>query len=118
MQTFIEAISIVGAIVGTVVTLTLFYRGLAWLMGEGSNPETISVRGVLTKETLATIHLAGGRKFDRVRFVGFTNTESVKTRLPHELRGMVILEDEQRQRYLVRAKDIQMVVIAPEASAV
>jgi hypothetical protein len=57
--------------------------------------------------------MVGGSQFDRVKFVGFTNTESFKTNLPHELNGMVILEDEQRRQTLIRAKDIRMIVVEP-----
>lgn len=117
MQLFVDTLSSVGgvvtAMVGGVVVLTLFYRGLAWLSADGEKPNTIALRGVLKRDTLATIHLAGGQKFERVRFVGFTNSEALKTHLPFELNGMVILEDEQKQRYLVRAKNIQMIVVAP-----
>lgn len=120
MHTFVETLGGVGAvviaIVAGVIVLTLFYRGLSWLSGEGSKPETIAVRGVLKRDTLATVHLSGGQKFERVRFIGFTNSETMKTHLPFELNGMVILEDEQKQRYLVRAKNIQMIVVAPASA--
>ena len=117
MQLFIDTLSSVGgvvtAMVGGVVVLTLFYRGLAWLSADGEKPNTIALRGVLKRDTLATVHLAGGQKFERVRFVGFTNSEALKTHLPFELNGMVILEDEEKQRYLVRARNIHMIVIPP-----
>jgi hypothetical protein len=35
----------------------------------------------------------------------------MKTHLPFDLNGMVILEDEEKTRYLVRAKDIKMIVV-------
>ena len=117
MQLFVDTLSSVGgvvtAMVGGVVVLTLFYRGLAWLSADGEKPNTIALRGVLKRDTLATVHLAGGQKFERVRFVGFTNSEALKTHLPFELNGMVILEDEEKQRYLVRARNIHMIVIPP-----
>jgi len=121
MHPFEETISIAGAlaavIVGAIVVLTLFYRGLSWLSGAGSKPETVAIRGVLKKNTFATVHLAGGDTFERVRFIGFTNSETMKTRLPYELNGMVILEDEQKTRFLVRAKNIRMIVVAPETDS-
>ena len=120
MHPFIETISIAGgvasAVVFAIVILTLFYRGLSWLSGAGSKPETIAVRGVLKKDTLTTVHLAGGETFERVRFVGFTNSETMKTRLPLELNGMVILEDETKQRFLIRSRDIVMIVVEPEGT--
>ena len=58
--------------------------------------------------------MSGEETFERVRFIGFTNTESLKTHLPYDLNGMVILEDQEGRRFLVRAKAIRMIVIAPE----
>jgi hypothetical protein len=119
MHSFVETISVVGAIaiviVGTIFALTLFFKAIAWLSAKGTTSETIAVRGVLAETTFATVQLASGQTFDRVRFLGFTNSESVKTHIPYELNGMVILEDEKQQRYLVRARDIRMIVVPPEA---
>jgi len=114
MHPFVETISIAGgivaAIVAAVVLRTLFYRGLSWITG-GEKPDTIAVRGVLKKDTLATVHVAGHAPFERVRFIGFTNSQTMKTHLPWELTGMVILEDKTKTRYLVRAKDIKMIIV-------
>ena len=119
MHPFVETISIAGgigaAIVAAVILLTLFYRGLSWISG-GAKPDTIAVRGVLKKNTLATVHVAGHKPFERVRFLGFTNSETMKTHLPWELNGMVILEDESINRFLIRAKDIKMIVIPPDGT--
>jgi len=120
MHPFIETVSIAGgvaaAIVGAIVVLTLFYRCIAWISG-GKKPDSIAVRGVLKKHTLATVHVAGGKSFERVRFVGFTNTQTMKTHLPFELNGMVILEDETKTRFLVRARDIRMIVVPLSAQS-
>lgn len=118
MHPFAETISIAGgvaaAIVGAIIVLTLFYRGLSWLSGAGTKLGTMAVHGILKKDTIATVHLASGDTFERVRFIGFTNTETMKAHLPFELNGMVILEDEQKTRFLVRAKNIKMIVVAAE----
>jgi len=63
------------------------------------------------------VHVAGHKPFERVRFLGYTNSQSMKTHLPWELDGMVILEDESQARFLVRAKDIKMIVIPSEGAA-
>lgn len=119
MHDFIETLSIAGgiilAVVVAVMVLTLFFRGLSCMSGAGARPEQVAVRGILTKDTLATVQMAGGATYERVRIVGFTKAETCKEHLPFELNGMVILEDEQRQRYLVRAKNIQLITIAPDA---
>ena len=100
-----------------IMALALFFSGLNWLNRLGAKPETMAVRGVLKKDTWATVHMSGSETFDRVRFIGFTNTESMKTHLPYDLNGMVILEDQQKRRFLVRAKAIRMIVIDPEDSS-
>ncbi len=116
MHPFVETISIAGgiaaAIVCAIVLVTLFYRGLSWITG-GRKPDTFAVRGVLKKDTLATVYVAGRKPFERVRFIGFTNSQTMKTNLPWELNGMVIFEDEAKTRFLVRAKDIKMIVVPP-----
>jgi hypothetical protein len=100
-----------------IMALALFFTALSWLGNRGAKPETIKVRGILRKDTWAMVHMVGAETFERVRFIGFTNTESIKTNLPYDLNGMVILEDPEGKRYIVRAKSIRMIVIAPVAES-
>lgn len=120
-RTAIEMFSTLGVgvlcVVLGVMALAIFFTILGRINRGGTKPDTMSVRGVLKKNTWATVHMTGSETFDRVRFVGFTNTESIKTHLPYELNGMVILEDEQRRRFLVRAKAIRMIVVEPDAES-
>lgn len=104
-------VGILCAVLG-IMALAIFFMLLNRL-GGGAKPETMAVRGVLKKDTWATVHLQGGETFEQVRFIGFTSTESIKAQLPYDLNGMVILEDPDGKRYLVRAKAIRMIVIAP-----
>lgn len=117
MHPFIETISIAGGIGATIVAavmaLSLFYKGLSWITGE-EKPETIAIRGVLKKDTLATVHVSGHEPFNKVRFIGFTNTQNSSGKLPWELNGMVILEDETKTRFFIRAKDIKLIIIPPD----
>lgn len=96
-----------------IMVLAIFFTLLARITGSGSKPDTIAVRGILKKDTWATVHMSGSETFDRVRFVGFTGSNSMKTHLPYELNGMVILEDGDKRRFMVRAKAIRMIVIDP-----
>ena len=118
-RTAVEMFSTLGVgvlcVVVGVMALAVFFTVLARINSGGTKPDTMSVRGVLKRNTWATVHMTGSEIFDRVRFVGFTNTESMKTRLPYELNGMVILEDAQKRRFLVRAKAIRMIVVEPDA---
>jgi hypothetical protein len=105
-------VGILCAVLG-IIALAVFFTALSWLNTRGAKPETMAVRGVLKKDTWAAVHMQDGETFERVRFIGFTSTESMKTRLPYDLNGMVILEDSEGRRYLVRAKAIRMIVLAP-----
>jgi hypothetical protein len=96
-----------------IMALAIFFTLLSRLSRGRAKPDAIAVRGILKKNTWATVHMAGSETFDRVRFVGFTNTDSMKTHLPHELNGMVILEDANKRKFMVRAKAIRMIVIDP-----
>lgn len=119
MNQFIETLGMTSGIllafVVAIMILTLFYKGLAWLSGTGAAPESLAVRGVLKKDTWATVLLSGGQTFDRVRFLGYTDATVSKAHLPFDLSGMVILEDEQQKRYLIRAKSIHMITIPPDS---
>ena|SRR6056297_840806 len=120
-RTAIEMFSTLGVgvlcVVLGVMALAIFFTVLARINSGGAKPDTMSVRGVLKKNTWATVHMTGSETFDRVRFVGFTNTESIKTHLPYELNGMVILEDESARRFMVRAKAIRMIVVEPNSDS-
>lgn len=100
-----------------IMTLAIFFNLLSWFSSRTAEPETVAIRGILTKSTWASVHMIGSETFERVRFVGFTNSESLKNHLPYELNGMVILEDAQQRRFMVRAKAIRMIVIQPDPAA-
>lgn len=71
MHPFAETISVAGAvaatIVATVLALTLFYRGLAWVTS-GAKRDIIAVRGVLGKDALADVTVTLGRRPQSSRF--------------------------------------------------
>lgn len=117
-RTAIEVFSSLGVgvlcIVLGIMALAIFFNVMSRINNAGAKPETMSVRGVLKKDTWAKFYLTGGEVFERVLFVGFTNVESMKAHLPYELNGMVILEDEVGRRSIVRAKAIRMIVVEPE----
>lgn len=108
-------VGVLCAVLG-IIALAVFFTTLSWFNTRGAKPEAMGVRGVLKKDTWATVHMLGGETFERVRFVGFTSNENFKTLLPLDLTGMVILEDGEGRRFLVRAKAIRMIVITPQAA--
>lgn len=120
-ETTIETLSTVGVsvlcIVLGIMLVSIFFWLASLIKGTGKEPDTIAVRGVLTKSTWATVHLVGSEVFEQVKFIGFTNSDSFKTHLPYELNGMVILQDQEGRQFLVRAKSIRMIVVEPETDS-
>lgn len=117
MQQFVETLSVTGgvatAIVAAIVVVTLFIRCLTWMSGAGGDPQAIAFGGIVGPHQVATVQLVGGEKLERVCIVGYTSPSFGKGSVPYELDGMVILEDDRKTRFLVRAKNIKMIVVAP-----
>lgn len=117
-RTAIETFSTFGVgilcLVLGIMVLTLFFN-FADRIGEKQEPkpDRLGIRGVLTKDTWAKIHMSGGEDFESVRLIGFVNTQNLKVHLPHDLDGMIILEDREQVRYLVRPRAIQKIVVQP-----
>lgn len=121
MNLFVEMLGVFGAIslsiIGTVIVLTLFYRGLSWLSNRRVQPQKVLIRGVLRENSWVSVRLKSGEFLERVRFAGYTNVESVQGRLPYELNNLLILEDDGQQRFLVPPGEVRMIVVLPEAAS-
>ena len=65
-----------------IMLLALFLKLLNRFTSSDAKTESIAVRGILKKDTWATVHLVGSETFDRVRFQGFTSSEGMKNNLP------------------------------------
>ena len=119
-QSAIEMFSTFGVailcIVLGIISLSIFFTFLVRSDSAEAKPDTLAIRGILKKDTWVSIHTSN-ETFKRVRFIGFTNTESFKTHIPYDLDGMVILEDPEQKRYLIRAKSIRLIEIAAEENS-
>ena len=118
MDSFVSTLGVAGGIaivvVAAIIVLSLYFTVTSRFSNKGL--ESLTIRGVLGKNTLATVHMAGGTSLERVRLVGFANAGSGKHHVPFDLSGLVILEDEGRQRTLVRAKDVRIIVVPPQTA--
>jgi len=75
--------------------------------------DRIKFKGILDERTQATVHLTNGKSLEKVRFLGFTASGSIKGPFPFELQYMVIFEQPDGGRILVPAKLIEMVEVPP-----
>jgi hypothetical protein len=107
-------LSVVGPIVGAIIVLTLFFKLMArWSGDSKAKTRRFGFEGILDSHTKVTVHLVNGGAHENVRFVGFTDSQSTKGVFPHELRAMVILEEESGRRVLIPAKSIRMIEVPP-----
>ena len=81
---------------------------------QSTKPDSLTIQGLITPDTWLTVHTSDSRTFEHVRFVGCTNSETYKSAVPYDLTGLVILEDAEKQRFLVRSSLISMIVVKPE----
>ena len=103
-------------VVFAICTLGVFFTVLSRLTGGDAKPDAVAVRSVLKDDTWATVHAGRGKVFERVRFVGFTGADGVAGQPPYGLSGMVILEEPNGRRVIVRGKEVRMIVVDPPAS--
>ncbi|MHC4399962.1 MAG: hypothetical protein ACYTG0_09805 [Planctomycetota bacterium] len=108
MHPFIEAISVVGAACIGIIALVTFFVCFSWLSGKARRQAPVKLQGLLNESDRVTMHLAGGKKLENVRFVGLTDPASLKG-LPFDLANMVIVEDESGLRTLIRANLVRMI---------
>jgi hypothetical protein len=114
MHPFEGTISVVGPIVGAIMVLTIFFRILARFDRPSISP--VGWKGLLDKDTPATIHLSSGTTLENVRLRGFTDSGASKAAFPFELHNMAILEQADGRRLLIPARLIRMIEIPPEAA--
>ena len=118
MNPFLDTLGAVGgavtAIAGGIVFLAIFFRLASWSSKREARLKGLAVRGVLSPDSVVTVHLSNGDVIEGVRFVGFTDHESIQGGLPSEMAGMAVLEESQGRRRLVRAKDVRMIVVHGE----
>ncbi len=123
MEVAIAFLGIAGSIVLTVVTLTLFFRGLDWLtrkvrrVANPKLPRRHMLLDVLDPETPITIHLVGEGELRDVHYLGALPDEFDKTgAVPHELRSFVVLGHPDGSRSLIRPKSIKSIDAPPPPS--
>lgn len=122
----IETVSTIGVAVGCIVigiiALALFFYLASWLTSTATNRSslnTFSIDGLIQNDTLITVRLEGGETYSQVRMVGEINFDAARSYVPFELHGMIVLEDRQGAKIIVRAKSIQTIFIdAPAEESV
>jgi small nuclear ribonucleoprotein (snRNP)-like protein len=108
METFIDWISVIGAICIGVMALTVFFTLLNAIQRHFSKTAIIKLKGVFKTSEWLNVHLNGAKTIERVKFVGYTDPNSMKG-VPYHLNNMVVFETADGKRVLLRADTIRMI---------
>src|SRR6266446_9742887 len=109
VDSFQAVFGFVAACVVGVIVLAVFFQGLAMLNRRFGPSAEIKFREVLKRDTWLNVHLAGGKVLERVQFLGFTDSHSVKGgNVPYHLANMMILRTCAGRRVLLRADSVKM----------
>ena len=117
METFNLWISGISAICIGVMALAVFFSVLNGIQRRFAKTPFIKLKGVFNQSELLNVHINGGKTVSRVKFVGFTDPNSMKG-VPYQLNNMAVFEHTDGKRILVRADTIRMIEeINAEASS-
>ncbi len=109
METFYQLFGYVAALCAGIMILTVFFKILGALSHSRRGLEIVKMKGFVREGKLVHIHLSGGKSLLGVRFVGFTERNSIKAGFPFELSNMVVLENTNGTRVFIRADSVKMI---------
>jgi hypothetical protein len=108
MDIFIMWMGPIGAICIGIMVLTVFFKIIGYLGDRVSPVKHIKIKKLLSQSELVTAHLTSGDEIPNLKFIGFTDTGSVKG-VPYELTNLVTFEKPDGTTVLVRANRITMI---------
>lgn len=109
LQVFLNTLATVGGVIAAIavgiVAITLFFKVLGWFAGNDDVPVPFDVAGgELDDETIATVHLIGGRTFENVRVSGLNQGYGF------DANQMLVLRDDDGTRYFVQHRHVRLIV--------
>jgi hypothetical protein len=107
METFLNSISIIGALCIGIIILSIFFTLLSSGKRRFSQVNIVKLDGLFKTSDFLNVHLSCGRSVSHVKFIGFTDSESMKG-IPHQLTNMVVFENAYGKRVLLRPDSIRM----------
>jgi len=89
--------------------LALFFTALGMLKRKISSSPILKVKGFLNESKKVNLHLNRGQSFKDVYFIGVVDQHQAKENLPYQFVGMIIIEDLEKKRTMIRAETIRMI---------
>jgi len=109
METFISWMAVIGAICIGIMVLAVFFSILSAIKGRFTPAQYIKLKGFLNDAPTVDVHLTSGKLIQNVRFVGFTDPNSLKGNVPYQLHHMIVFETEDKRRLMLRGDLIKII---------
>lgn len=109
MESFSQVFGVVAAICAGIIILALFFSGFNFVKRRMRGFEIVKSSDFIKDGRLVNIHLTNDKQFTGLRFVGFTDQNSMKLGVPHGLSQMIICENAEGSRLFFRAEEVRMI---------
>ena len=108
METFTLWISVISAICIGIMALAIFFALLNSVRRRFSKTAIIKLKGLFDVSKPLNVYINSGKSISNVKFIGFTDPDSMKG-VPHQLNNMVVFENADGNRILLRPETIRMI---------
>ena len=108
MEIFIMWMAPIAAICIGIMVLTVFFKFIGYIGDRVSPVKHIKIKKLLSQSELVTAHFTSGDRIPNLKFIGFTDSASVKG-VPYELTNLVTFEKLDGSKMLVRANRIKLI---------
>jgi hypothetical protein len=109
MESFYETLGIIVAICIGIMILAVFFTTLSMIKRKFSKSPILKVEGFLNESKKVNLHLNRGHILKEVYFVGVVDHDQAKDNLPYQFVGMVVIEDSEKKRSMIKAETIRMI---------
>ncbi len=116
MENFLIWFSAIVAICMGVIILAAFFAILSVIKNRMAPAQYLKIKGFLNDAQLVDVHLTSGKLIEKVRFIGFTDSSSIKGDAPYQLHNMIVFETEDKRRLMLRG-DLIKIIEAKEPTA-
>ena len=108
METFTLWISVISAICIGIMALAIFFALLNSVRRRFLKTAIIKLKGLFDVSKPLNVYINSGKSISNVKFIGFTDPDSMKG-VPHQLNNMVVFENADGNRILLRPETIRMI---------
>tara|TARA_R100000027_G_C2248156_1_gene93737 strand:+ start:434 stop:817 length:384 start_codon:yes stop_codon:yes gene_type:complete len=118
MESFYSTLGVIVAICIGIMILAVFFTTLSAIKGKFRKPSILKVEGFLNETKKVNLYLNRGHVLRDVTFIGMVDQEQVKNNLPYQFIGMIIIEDSEGKRSMIKSETVRMIEEVDPVAAV